>query len=964
MNKNNALSIIRRRRRRKDNDNGPGRLLVMAGVTLALLIGLLVVTGISSVFGVYAYFAKDLPAPEAIAQQSQQAFKTTKIYDRTGRHVLYEIFDPQWGNRTVVPLGQIPQHLINATIAIEDRNFYQNPGIDLRGIARAAYYDLIVGRPVQGGSSITQQLVKNVLIPPEERYQKTYSRKIKEAILALEITRRYPKDQILEWYLNTISYGNLAYGVEAAAEAYFGKHVQDLDLAECAMLAALPQAPARNSPLENPQEARKRQHLVLDAMYRQGYITYEEIVAAKAEELHYVRQRFDILAPHFVMYIRRLLEERYDPTAVYQGGLKVYTTLDLDMQKAAEQIARQHVRKLQEENRNVSNAAVVVIKPSTGEILTMLGSVDYFDEEIAGQVNVALASRQPGSAFKPFTYATAFAQGYTPATMVMDVRSSFPDPPNPPYVPENYDREYHGPQLFRYALGNSYNVPAVKVLDMVGVSKVIDTAHRLGINTLRRDYYGLSLTLGGGEITLLDMTYAYGVFANNGVMAGRPVPPEELRPGFRELDPVAILRVEDSTGQVLEEFKVPETKPVLSPQLAYLINSILSDNEARTEEFGPNSMLKLSRQAAVKTGSTNDWRDAWTIGYTPQLVTGVWVGNSDNKPMNKVPGSRGAAPIWHDLMEMVLAPLPVENFAEPPGLERVEICATSGLLPTDNCPHRRMEVFIQGTAPTTYCNVHQTFRICKPSGKLATVYCPPDQVESQVFEIYPSEAADWVRENNIPQPPTEYDDVYGPNPASGEVAITNPKPYAYVRAQVTIEGNAKSPDFQLYRLEYGEGLDPAAWIQIGPDHYNSVDGGGLEVWDTSQLNGLYTLQLSVVERSGNYKQAAMQVTVNNTPPTVRIVHPQPEAVYVMEDDEWVSIQAEAMDNVSMDRVEFYLDGQLINMSTVAPYNKKWVITMAGPGPESHVIHAIAYDAAGNITESEKVTISVMHKKEG
>lgn len=985
--RNNTKAIIaRRRRERLHRNNGSkiAKLLASSLILVALATILAMVAGLGSVVAVYAYYARQLPPPEAIEFRSQATFQTTKIYDRTGTVPLWEIFDPQWGNRTVVPLDQIPLHLRQATIAIEDRDFYENPGIDIRGIARAAVGNL-TGLVCQmegtaplcgalesalptpfatilhyqgGGSTITVQLVKNVLIPPEERTQRTLARKIKEAILALEITRRYDKDRILEWYLNNAFYGNLAYGVEAAAQAYFGKHVQDLTLAESAMLAALPQAPGSNSPLDYPERAQERQHLVLDAIYREGYITYDEIVAAKSETLQYAPQRFDIIAPHFVVYVRQLLEEKYGPEVVYSGGLRVYTTIDLAMMEAAQRIANEHIAGLQ--GQNVSNASLVTIKPSTGEILAMLGSLDYFNSDIDGQVNTALASRQPGSSFKLFTYATAFIQGYTPATMIMDVRTTFDDYPNPPYTPENYDRKYHGPLRLRQALARSVNIPAVKVLDMIGVKNVITTAHRMGINTLTKDYYGLSLTLGGGEVRLLDMTYAFGAVANGGVMAGKAVPPEEYRPGYRELNPVAILRVEDSQGNVLEEYRVPETRQVISPQVAYLLTHILSDNAARAPAFGANSPLLLGRPAAAKTGTTDDFRDAWTIGYTPQIVTGVWVGNSNNEPMEHAPGSTGAAPIWHDYMEEILASYPVEGFIEPPGLEHVVVDATSGLLPTEYSPSTVEEIFLPGTAPTTYDNVHQAFRIDPESGKLATVYCP--SVETRVYEIYPPEAADWVRENQIPQPPAEYCDFHGPGPATGDVAITGPRPYAYVHGQVPIEGNARGSKFRLYRLEYGEGLNPSSWVRIGGDHYNQVDHGLLEMWDASGLNGLYTLQLTVVRNDDSYEQASIQVTVDNTPPEVEITYPPDNALYVMEDDEWVSIQAEAQDNFSIDRVEFYLDDNLLSYDTVSPYNQKWTITMGSALTETHTIHVVAFDGAGNRTESEKVKINVIPRK--
>jgi 1A family penicillin-binding protein len=1009
---NLRLVITRRRQRRhaaRNNSQLPKISLSAAGLVVLSFV-LVIGASLGSVVGVYAYYAQQLPPPEMIEVRTAESFKTTKIYDRTGTNLLYEVFDPRWGQRTVVPIDQIPDNLKYATIAIEDQDFYTNPGVNVKGLIRAVYVDL-TGQGFQGGSSITTLLVKNVIIPADERMERDLSRKIKEAILAIEITRRYSKDQILEWYLNTVFYGNMAYGVEAAAQNYFGKHVQDLSLAECAMLAVLPNAPASHSPLTNPEEARIRQHLVLDAMYRQGYITYDEIVAAKVEKLDYAAVRFDIKAPHFVMYVRQLLEERYGSDVVYQGGLKVYTTLDLGLQEEAEELARRHVAELQADGRNASNAAVVAIKPATGEILVMVGSLDYFDRDIDGQVNVALAERQPGSSFKMFTYTEALRQGYTASTMVMDVRTTFPDPDySNPYTPENYDRTFHGPLRLRQALARSINVAAVKVLSWVGVRNVIDLAHQMGINTLTRDYYGLSLTLGGGEVRLLDMAYAFSVLANGGYMAGQPVAEENLRPGYRTLDPVAILRVEDANGNVLEEYQSPEVQQVISPQVSYIITNMLSDNVARTPSFGSRSMLFLGndRPAAAKTGTTTDFRDSWTIGFTPQLCTAVWVGNSDNEPMEHVPGSAGAAPIWHDFMLSALEGEPVMPFVEPPGLEWAVVDATSGLLPTQYSPSTVRDVFLPGTVPTKQDDVHQMFRICRASGKLATVYCPLDEVVEQVFEIYPPEAADWVRENNIPQPPTEYCDVHGPSPISGDVAITSPRPYGYIQGIVQIKGNARGPDVQLYRLQYGPGLNPSSWTQIGGDHYNTVDNGLLETWDVRNLDGLYTLQLSVVDWNNSYRQSTIQVTVDNTAPSVEITYPITEQLYVMETDEWVSIQAQATDNFSMDRVEFYFDDEMLTYDTVSPYNQRWTIVMTTTQeqdaalrklftdevpveewpiaslpidhegdltPEElvlrvtnsitvpHTIRVEAVDAAGNRTKSEDVMIFVVHQQE-
>lgn len=1028
---NTKKMILARRRRRRNRTTAwqlAGRLLAGLLVIAALAAGVtLLASGLAAV-GVYAYFAQDLPTANEI-EIVEEHFETTKLYDRTGQTLIYEIVNPL-GDRTYVHLDQIPEHFQNAVIALEDKTFYTNPGFSPEGIA-AAFISNLWGGDIRGGSSITQQLVKNVLIPPEERFQRLYTRKIKEMILAVEITRRFEKDQILQWYLNTNFYGNLATGVEAAAQVYFGKHIWELDLAECSMLALIPQSPAYN-PIDDWEEAKKRQGITLSRMMEEGYITPEEAEAAYQQELHVrergILERFDVQVPHFSLFAEKRLVEIFGEDLVYRGGLRVFTTVDLDLSAKAEQIAREHVASLQEKGREVSNAAVVIVDPRTAEILVMMGSLDYWNEEIDGEVNNALAENQPGSSFKPFTYLTAFAQGYSPADMVMDVRTTFL---NPLYTPENYDRRYHGPQRLRQALARSYNIPAVKVLDWVGVDNVIKTAHRLGINTLNRDldYYGLSLTLGGGEVTLLDMTYAFSVFANGGRMTGVPRPEEMRRPGYRELDAVPFLRVEDRSGKVIWEYTAPATQQVVDPRLNYLLVDILSDNVTRLAAFGYDNALELpdDRPAGVKTGTTNNYWDAWTIGFTPQLVAGVWVGNADNKPMNRVAGASGAAPIWNRVMTTALEGQPIEQFIRPPGLKDVVVCAVSGKLPTEQCPNHVREIFVEGNEPKTYCDVHQAFRVNRETGRLATVYTPPELVDEVVYEIYPAEAADWVRENDIPQPPTQYD-TYGPSPASGPVVIVNPTPYAYIKGILPVIGNARAGNFAFYRLEYGPGLNPDSWSLIGGDHYNQVDNGPLEFWDVTGLDGLYTLRLTVVEHSQQIYEYATQVTVDNAPPVVTISYPEQNQVYVMEDDEWISIQADAVDNFSMDRVDFYLDDRLLGTTTVSPYNKRWTIVMSDTVPslpigavitgtevitntdgslgtqiitltqvisgenglvvqwfhdgrgvmvdssggytETHLIHVVIFDAAGNETKSEPVRVFIIHeekeeeKKEG
>ncbi len=992
-----SLTIRRWRARREVKPSILPRLLLGSVALLFLSLGALTVLGVGAAAGVYWYFAKDLPPADEVERLTSEAFQTSIIYDATGTIKLFELIDPQGGARTKIPLAEVPEHVRYATVAMEDKTFYTNPGVDFLGIVRA-FVSNLQGNQIQGASTLTQQLIKLVIIPEEERYEVSYARKIKEAILSLELSRRYPgmegKDQILEWYLNTVPYGGVAYGIQAAAEQYFAKSASELTLAEGAMLVAVPQYPLMN-PIDNYDEAKKRQEIVLDQMYLQGYITAEEAWEAKQAEIKVISKPFDILAPHFVMYVRQILEREYGLNMVYRNGLRVYTTLELDLQAEAERIAREHVADIAELH-NVSNASVVVMDPHTGRIRAMVGSLDYFNAEIDGQVNVAISPRQPGSSFKPFTYVTALAQGYTPATRIMDVRTSFPDWPNPPFVPENYDRLYHGPVSIRRALACSYNVPAVAVLSWVGVDNVLDTAHRMGINTLLNEHYGLSLTLGGGEVTLLDMVYAYSVFANEGEMAGQPIAADKLKPGFRELDPVAILRVEDAAGNVLYEYKEPHTKRVLNPQLAYLISDILSDNRARSFALGASSYLKLSRPAAAKTGTTENFVDLWTIGYTPDVVVGVWIGNNSSDPMERLPSVRGAGPIYNRLMEHLFLSMPEARFAEPPGLVRAVVDEASGLLPTPYSGGQITEVFIEGTVPTAYDDIHRPFRICSASGKLATVHCPAELVAEQVFEFYPPDAADWVRMTNKAQAPAEYCPVHGPGLLASDVAIGSPTQYSYVRQVLPVTGNAKPGDFSFWRLQFGKGMNPSSWTPIGADRYDRVDNNVLDYWDVSQLDGLYSLQLTVVGGSGNVQQSAVQVTVDNISPTIQLLNPWEDKSYIMEVDEWVNIQVDANDNASMQRVEFFVDDGLIGYSTVAPFTYRWTIVMSDTLPswfpgeavlvdgaqgvyakslpngrgimwttdlytETHEIHAVAYDAAGNWLKTEKVRFRVTHK---
>jgi len=744
-----------------------------------------------------------------------------------------------------------------------------------------------------------------------------------------------------------------------------------------------------------------------------GYLTQAEADADFAQTLNLresASERFDVLtAPHFALYALERLKAEFntidEPYFIWKKGVTVYTTLDVELQKYAEQVARDHIASLQAEGKNVSNASVVVIKPDTGEILAMVGSIDYNNEEIDGQVNVALSERQPGSSFKPYVYLTALIQGMTPASMILDVRTSFPQADGTSYVPENFDRRYRGPVSLRNGLAQSLNIPAIRVMDQVGVANALRTAHLLGINGLDRglNYYGLSLVLGGGEVTLLDHTYAYSVLANSGVQAGEPVPPEEKRTGFRNLDPVAILQVRDTEGTILKKYEQPNVERIISTDAQYLISNIMSDDVARAPMFGANSLLTLpDRRVAAKTGTTNGNKDNWTMGFTPQLAVGVWVGNTDNESMDRTTGATGAAPIWNAVMRRYHEGLPVQWYEQPQNIIARTVCIPSGLQPSEYCQQQRSEIFIAGSEPKVEDNLWQPFEIDNTNGLLATASTPPENRETKVFLILPPEAEDWVRDSGIAQPPqTESNTAFEFDP---EVAITFPEPGGYISTTVEIKGNARG-DFRNYRVEFGTGLNPSEWQPIGPEHGNQVENGVLEVLNTDGLGeGLYTMRLLVTRGDGSVREWKTRFTIDKTAPSVVISDPKPDRLYVVEDDEQININAIVNDRWAMDRVEFAIDGNYFVDSTVAPFNERWQITWAnlgsveGPGAEnwpgfesddpdispgrwrkfgngsaivvtsngtilqSHVFKVRAVDRAGNVTESEEVRVYVRLKK--
>ena len=664
----------------------------------ALLLSVLLLPFIL-VFSFWVLFIRDLPSPEALT--SREVEVSTKIYDRNGV-LLYKIFEDQ--NITIVPLAEIPLQVRLATLAIEDAEFYSHPGFSLRGIFRAVVRNISTG-DLSGGSTITQQLVKNALLSPE----KTYTRKVREVILSIWVELTYTKDEILEMYLNEVSYGGTAYGIQEASRVYFEKNVDGLTLGEAALLAGLPKSPTSFSPFgPNPQASIERQREVLRLMVINKFITSKEAQKAAEEGLTFAPNKTDIKAPHFVMFVKQELVNVYGEEVVEKGGLEVITTLDYEIQKLAEESVKAELEKLGK--LNVGNGATLVVSPSTGEVLAMVGSKDYFDTAHDGNVNVVTAPRQPGSSIKVVNYSYALSNGFTPATILSDTPVTFSVPGQPPYSPKNYDGAFRGNLPLRNALAESRNVPAVKVLASYGVTKMIEQGVSMGITTWTDpSRYGLSLTLGGGEVKLIDLAKVYATVANYG-----------KRPEF-----TAIRRVTNYKGKVLDancesaksdgfaevaaKEAACEWEQVVDPRVAFILIDILKDNAARAPAFGSSSQLVISgrNDVAVKTGTSNDLRDNLTIGFNQEFLVAVWVGNNDNSPMARIAsGVTGAAPIWNKIMSGVLARTLNHPWEPPSGLVQISVCPLTGTLSCEGCA-TRTEWFLEETKPIKACVLKQ-----------------------------------------------------------------------------------------------------------------------------------------------------------------------------------------------------------------------------------------------------------------
>lgn len=889
---------------------------------LAIQLGIIgVLLAFISVVGGYAYLSNELSAAidRVVAYQGTGPGGNPKFFDRNGE-LLFELRTTE--KRRWLEYEEIPQTVISATVAVEDDTFWGNPGFDAPAIAAAAIARLRKeeGRPA-GASTITQQLVRHIAFTYEERVAVSYERKLREIFLAFILTQQRSKRDIMTMYLNEIYYGNLAYGIEAAAQTYFGKRAADLTLGEAAFLAGLPQSPVELDPYRNFKAAKARQRLVLQLMVAEGIITPLDMEVAHGAPLHLVPlipveievSDVTLEAPHFVIYVQHFLEQRYGPNALISGGWQITTSLDLNIQRLAEQAVREQVA-ARAAAHDVNNGAAVVLKPATGEILAMVGSVDYYDEAIDGQVNVTLQPRQPGSSIKPITYAAAMERGWTTADVLWDVPIVLDLGNGQEFVPVNYSGRYHGPLLLRDALANSYNIPPIQLIRDIGISTMIATARKMGIVSLDEPpgFYGLTLTLGGGDVPLLEMTHAFATLAN---MGSRP----QL---------TGVLRIEDGRGNVVydaQRDRVPPTN-ALDPRIAYIITDILDDDAARAPAMGTYNALNLPFPAAGKTGTTDDFRDNWTLGYTPGVVAGVWLGNTDGHPMVDSSGLRGAAPVWRRIMEGIYADetlqqsllvngqRPPEDFQRPNGIVEREVCLPRGTGGA-RCTSWRTDLFLSGgpqhgisrlgytpdvtsnpgawtlsvlplpadaaqrvhrpplsnghqPPPPTQCVVNSGH---PPEGARSLLYLPvpphyPDEVHARLWlqrygggyrmapsAVCPADVVRAARGESVGG--TGADGGFAPAPATATYRITAPAPGEEVSGLVQILGTASfdPAEVQYYKIEIGSGVSPGTWTTLGTTHSEPVVNGILEELHADALPpGDYVLRLIVVRNDGNY----------------------------------------------------------------------------------------------------------------
>jgi membrane peptidoglycan carboxypeptidase len=943
-----TLILQRRHRRQRAQQHNPaGRL----GLALILAISLFAAAASFLLVVIYGAVTRDLPAPEMLPALLSPAtgdyLEPTRVYDRTGQHLLLALENPAVSGRSYRQISGdaatgIPDEVIRSTLAAVDPQFWQHPGFT---------YSSLINTETP---TIARRLVADILLWDEPAGLR---RQVREYLLAAQITTRFGREQVLEWYLNSANYGRLAYGVENAAQVYFGKSAADLDLAEAAVLAAILDAPAIN-PLDTRQASLARQDDLLQQMVGQGVITNAEAAAARQTRLEFQppapAQRQ--LAPEFVQQALRELAETFGWARLERCGLNIITTLDYDLQKQTSCVLEAHLRRVSgqadlpqtledcpavrdlptlalnehlQADTLAANAALY--DPQTGEILALAVSAPV-------DMETALSSgRPPGTLLTPFVYLTGFTRGQSPASLVWDIPGG---PDSPQAQAPVLDEGYQGPLRLRNALANDDLSPAVQALFQSGVENFWRITRQLGLDALQSADLPASYQVlwEGGQANLLEMLQAYGTIANQGVLVGRAVNPAAT-PGADTIDPVLVLQVTDAQGSTLLEQSVKDFRPVVSQQLAYLLTDVLSDEAARWRTLSHPNPLEISRPAAAKLGQTAAGLDGWALGYTPELAAGVWLGSSQPDPENLPLAS---AALWYAIIQYASRELPANDWPVPAGISTMSVCDPSGQLPTPNCPTVVSEVFVNGSEPTQPDNLFQNLKINRESGLLATVDTPPELVEERVYLVVPPAAQEWARQAGLPTPPEDYDVFLTAGQSNENIAITSPTPFAYLRDRVTITGTATGPDFAYYRLQVGQGLNPQTWLQVGSDQQVAVRNGVLGEWDTRGLDGLYVIQLVKVSEDQRIETTSQQVTVDNQPPQGVVRSPEAGQVFQYPLEKPLSFQVTAEDNLGIEQVEFLVDGRHLAFVDQAPYATSW---QGQPG--AYTLTVRITDLAGN-----------------
>lgn len=961
--------IVGSRRKRKSNlYRSPAQWFARIGLWVSLIASLSAALLMVVLTGIYAALILNLPSPDILPALLEPPDGTllnpTRLYDRTGQHVILTLQNPAAENRQYLPLDNtqsqnIPTSLANATIAIAEPNFWNDPGFSFAGFQQGSH------------PTLAQRLIAALLLQDEAP---GLQRSLRERLLAWQITQRFGREKVLEWYLNSAYYGRLAYGVDAAARLYFGKSASELDLSESALLAAIAEAPALN-PLDAPQVSSERKNQVLQAMLLHGFINADEFRQANQE---YIKISTKVesaisLAPAFTHLVLKQLDTLFGSDRVARGGLNIITTLNYDLQlqtacATASQLSRLEGSRSSEisaSNGSSCQAArllptftienqisptkiaanVIVQEPTNGQVLAMVGN------PISGLDSTPLQGHPPGSVITPFIYLTAFTRGFNPASLMWDIPASVADSlvniGNP-------DGRFHGPVRLRNAIANDYLVPAAQLLVQLGPQNVWRTAQQLGIVSLEKldENEQERLPFEGGDVSLLEVSQAYGVFANQGILAGQESPTPPPTGESTPLIPNTVLHVEDNHGEVWLDCQFQQvnckiqSRPIISSQLAYLITNVLSDETARWASLGHPNPLEIGQPAAAKIGQTIDGSDTWTVGYTPNLVAAVWIG--DNSPDQRPPiPFNVAAGLWHAVIQYASRDKPADNWDEPAGIATLKVCDPSGMLPTPDCPVVVDEVFQNGSEPTQGDTLFRTFQINRETGKLGTIFTPPELIEERIYMVVPPEAYAWARQAGLPTAPDSYDVVDITNSSSADASIDAPTMFSSVRGKVAVAGTARGDDFDFYRLQVGQGLNPQSWLQIGTDISSPVEGGLLAGWDTTGLSGLYTLQLMVVKSDKSVETASTQVTVDNQLPTLSIRYPENEQRFKYPLDSTITLQADVADDLDLAAVKFYLDDQLVSTLSAPPFAVPWSTRLG-----RHTLRLQALDRAGNLAESE------------